>query len=244
MKALLLAAGLGTRLQPVTNSIQKCLVPIHGKPLLQYWLENLSEAGVNRFLINLHHYADQVERFCLQSEFADQISLLHESELLLTAGTVLKNRSLLEGEPFLLVHADNLCFCDFNAFISAHESRPAAAEMTMMLFHTDNPQSCGIVELSESGLVTAFHEKVPNPPGRLANGAVYILEPSIIDFIASLGKEKIDFSTEVIPKYKGKINSFINNDYHRDIGTLESYAMAQIEMMSRFEFDTARKEPE
>ena len=107
-----------------------------------------------------------------------------------------------------------------------HANRPSGCEMTMMTFSTSTPESCGIVELDEYGVVKAFHEKVKNPPGNLANGAVYILEPSIIGFLEGLGKRIIDFSTEVLPRYIGRIFTFHNDIYHRDIGTIESYNAA------------------
>ena len=75
----------------------------------------------------------------------------------------------------------------------------------------------------------SFHEKVPNPPGRLANAAVYILAPAVLAFIASLGKDEVDFSTEVLPKYLGRINTYENSVYHRDIGNPESLRKAEAE---------------
>ena len=99
--------------------------------------------------------------------------------------------------------------------------------MTMMLFKTDSPSSCGIVELSHDGRVLNMHEKVDNPPGDLANGAVYIFEPEILDWIVKHGVT--DISAQVIPAFHGKIYSWLNDVYHRDIGTPESYALAQKE---------------
>jgi mannose-1-phosphate guanylyltransferase len=132
----------------------------------------------------------------------------------------------------MLIHADNLSFCDFNAFIESHKNRPRNCEITMMLFKSDNPSSCGIVELDENNIVQKFHEKVKNPPSNLANGAVYICEVSIIDFLKSLHKNNIDFSIDVLPMYMGKINTFLNDIYHRDIGTIKSYKLAQKEVLS------------
>ena len=100
----------------------------------------------------------------------------------------------------------------------------------MMTFETDAPKSCGIVEIDQAGIVYAFHEKKQNPPSSLANAAVYIVEPSVLDFIGSIGKKNLDFSLDILPNFLGKINTFFNNVYHRDIGTLESYARAQIEL--------------
>ncbi len=98
-----------------------------------------------------------------------------------------------------------------------------------MTFYTDAPETCDIVDLDERGAVRTFHEKVANPPGNLANAAVYILAPAVMDFIAGLGKEVIDFSMEVLPHFLGRINTFHNGIYHRDIGTIESLMIAQSE---------------
>ena len=93
-------------------------------------------------------------------------------------------------------------------------------------FETLDPQSCGIVEIDSKGVVLAFHEKVPNPPGNLANGAVYILEPSVLEWMIGLGKKQVDFSTEVIPHFLGKLFTYRNTLYHRDIGTMKSWIEA------------------
>jgi mannose-1-phosphate guanylyltransferase len=226
LKALLLAAGLGTRLRPLTDTIPKCLVAIHGRPLLGYWLSLLTEAGVSPLLVNLHYFPEQVRAYVAGSNYNNQVSLVFEDDLYGTAGTLLRNKEFFGDEPLMLVHADNLSRFDVAAFIDAHQKRPAGCEITMMTFQTPTPQSCGIVELDDRGVVRAFHEKEPNPPGNLANGAVYILEPSLFAFLQGLHKEVIDFSTEVLPSYIGRIFTFHNSDYHRDIGTIESYETA------------------
>lgn len=227
MKALLLAAGLGTRLRPITDSIPKCLVPIRGKPLLGYWFDLLFPAGIERALVNTHYRPQAVEQFIAGSPWRDRVETVHEATLLGTGGTVLCNRAWLGREPFMLAHADNLSLFRVEEFIAAHRARPAAAAMTMMTFETDAPESCGIVELDARGLVARFHEKVPDPPGRRANGAVYILEPEVVDFLATLGGGFIDFSTEVIPRFLGRIAVYHNATYHRDIGTPESLRKAE-----------------
>lgn len=232
MKALLLAGGLGTRLRPITDTIPKCLVPIHGKVLLEYWLDNLSSVGIDEFLINTHYFHEQVESFIQNSKYKDKVTLSYEKELLNTGGTLLKNKDFFQDELFMLIHADNLSFCDFDAFIASHHNRPNGCEITMMTFKTPDPSSCGIVELDSNLVVQQFYEKVQNPPSNLANGAVYICEPSLFDFLESLKKENIDFSNDVLPAFLGKINTFVNDVYHRDIGTLESYALSQIEIQN------------
>ncbi len=231
MKALLLAAGLGTRLRPITNTIPKCLVPINGKPLIEYWLENLSKAGINEFLINTHYFSEQVEAYVNNSIYKDNVTLIYEKKLLNTAGTILANKHFFGEKPFMLVHADNLCFCSFTDFLKSHYNRPSSTYITMMLFKTDNPSSCGIVELDKNNVVQEFHEKVSSPPSNLANAAVYICESSVINTLISLNKQEIDFSLEVLPKYLGKINTYLNNVYLRDIGTIENYAKSQIDVL-------------
>ncbi|MBU1342249.1 MAG: nucleotidyltransferase family protein [Proteobacteria bacterium] len=227
MKVLLLAAGLGTRLQPLTFDIPKCLVPINGRPLLDYWLEMMFNANMDSVLVNLHHMAEKVRCFIDESPYKGKVTAVYEEELLGTAGTLLKNKAFFGKDQILLVHADNFSLFDLNEFIRAHGSRPKACEMTMMTFTTDTPESCGILELDNEKVVTAFHEKVSSPPGNLANGAVYILENSIFSFLESLGEEKMDFSTQVLPFFLGRIFTFHNNRYHRDIGTMENYQKAQ-----------------
>ena len=102
----------------------------------------------------------------------------------------------------------------------------------MMTFASDAPEACGIVVEDDKGIVREFHEKVPNPPGNRANGAVYVFEPEIITFLESLGKQVIDLSTEVLPHYLGRICTFFNADYHRDIGSPESLRRAELEFPS------------
>ena len=229
MKALLLSAGLGSRLRPLTQSIPKCLVPINGKPLMEYWLDMLCREDISFVMVNLHYLSKKVEAYLAASSHRESITTVYEEHLLGTGGTLLKNRHFFEEGQVLMAHGDNLSKVDLKDFIKAHDSRPKHCEITMMTFETYTPQSCGIVELDRDNVVCAFHEKVENPPGRLANGAVYIIEPSIFEFLESLGKEVIDFSTEVLPHFVGRINTFHNGRYHRDIGTMESYLKAQIE---------------
>ncbi|MBI1175200.1 MAG: NTP transferase domain-containing protein [Sideroxydans sp.] len=226
MRALLLAAGLGTRLRPLTDHLPKCMVPIHGRPLLDYWLETLVQGGVDQILINTHYLAPLVVEFLSKSSWTRHVQFVHEDRLLGTGGTILKNRAFFENKAFIVAHADNLTLFDVPDFVKCHASRPRGTELTMMVFETPDPRSCGIVELNAQGIVQAFHEKVPSPPGNLANAAVYILEPSVVDFMAALGKEEIDFSTEVIPFMMGRISTFPNLSYHRDIGTVASWAEA------------------
>ena len=226
MRALLLAAGLGTRLRPLTDSMPKCLVPIQGQPLLGIWLERLTKAGLGPFLVNTHYLSEQVESFLVASPFRSKVSLVHESELRGTAGTLIANLNFFEGMDGMLIHADNYCMADLQAFIQAHLQRPPECLLTMMTFRTTDPSSCGIVELDSRGVVIGFHEKVNKPPGNLANGAVYIFGAELMSRLGSDLHGVSDFSTEVLNRLVGQIYSYETSEIFLDVGTPETYQRA------------------
>jgi mannose-1-phosphate guanylyltransferase len=226
MRALLLAAGMGLRLLPITATTAKCMVEINGRPLLDYWLELLFEGGIERVLVNTHWLEDQVIAFVKASRWAGKVDLVHEKELLGTGGTVLANRDWFQEKALLVAHADNLTDFDVRGIIDGHRRRPTGHAITMLGFRTDTPRSCGILELDDRGTVIAFHEKVENPPGDLANGAVYVFEPEVVETIASIGRPMVDLSTEIIPRFIGRILCVETSGYHRDIGTPESLQRA------------------
>ena len=103
----------------------------------------------------------------------------------------------------------------------------------MMTFSTDSPQSCGIVETDDVGVVTAFHEKVSSPPGNRANAAIYLIEPEVLEWLVS-HPDVTDFSTEVLPCYVGRIATWHNSEIHRDIGTLSELRAAQTDLVSTY----------
>ena len=232
-QALLLAAGEGTRLRPLTLNTPKCLVPVLGRPLLGYWLELLSRGpSPGHVWVNTSYLASQVRDFLKVSQPTyPQLSIrsTFESQLLGTAGTLVNLLPQLQPQQdLLLVHADNLSWFSLEAFLNAHHRRPASTEMTMMTFETDAPQTCGIVELNELDVVQAFYEKVAHPPSNLANGAVYLISPAGLARIQSMGP-MFEFSTQVIPEFIGKIYCWQNTTYHRDIGNPQAYEAAQSE---------------
>ncbi|MDB4078031.1 nucleotidyltransferase family protein [Amylibacter sp.] len=226
MRALLLAAGLGTRLRPLTNITPKCLVTIKDQVLLGIWLDRLIQAGIESFLINTHHLSDQVESYIESNLYRDKVTLVHEEKLLGTAGTLIENLNFFEGKDGLLIHADNYCLDNFHDFIQAHNQRPPHCLMTMMTFRSETPDACGIVELDTERVVVGFHEKVINPPGNLANGAVYILSPELICTLATELHDVSDFSTEVLQRLVGRIYTYETPEYFIDIGSPESYYKA------------------
>tara|TARA_E500000331_G_scaffold72430_1_gene67251 strand:- start:423 stop:1136 length:714 start_codon:yes stop_codon:yes gene_type:complete len=228
MNAILLAGGFGSRLRPFTNHVPKCLAPIGGKPLLGYWLDSLMDAGIESVLINLHYLANQVNEFVSSSPYCNRITLVNEHVLLGTAGTVKQNSEFFSEERGLVIHADNFCTANLAAFIDKHENRPLGTELTMMTFVADEPRTCGILEADEKGIVHGFHEKVENPPGNVANAAIYIFEPSVIQFISSSPPgELVDISKDVIPEFLGRIFATPADGLVIDIGTPSSLKRAQ-----------------
>lgn len=228
LRALLLAAGLGTRLRPLTLHTPKCLVPVAGEPLLGRWLRQLEAAGCEAVLINTHHLADQVEAFLQQRPAGPMaVHTSHEPELLGTAGTLLANQAFFEGATGLLIHADNAMAEDLQGLLDAHAARPAPCLLTMLTFRTEQPRSCGIVATDAQGVVTAFHEKVADPPGTCANGALYAFDPEFVEVLARMQPAPSDFSTEVIPTLLGRIQTWHTEQPYLDIGTPRALAAAQ-----------------
>ncbi len=242
MKAILLAAGFGTRLRPLTDTLPKCLVPVGGKPLLQIWLERLSAAGVTEFLVNTHYRAQQVQTFVQQSAFADRVRLVHEPELLGTAGTLAAHIDFFDGKEGFLVHADNYCMADFSAFINAHRRRPRASLMTMMTFDALDPTQCGIVEL-DGEMVIQFHEKQLLPPGRRANAAIYLLGADLLSTFSVDFQGASDFSTEIIPQLLGRFGIFHTQETLIDVGTPAAYLRANRIAVGGFIKNSEQKDP-
>ena len=227
-RALLLAAGLGTRLRPITLNTPKCLVPIGGEPLLGRWLRMLEIAGCDSVLINTHYLADQVETFLMSwSSSTMTVQCTYEPELLGTAGTLLANHEFFKGATGLLIHADNAMAGDIGDFLAAHRKRKAYCQLTMLTFITKTPSSCGIVELDEDHVVQAFHEKLIDPPGNRANGALYAFEQDFLDHLNQMNPTPSDFSTEVIPTMLSRIQAWHTEKLYLDIGTPESLTKAQ-----------------
>jgi len=219
MRAILLAAGLGTRLRPLTDTVPKCLVPVGNEVLLDMWLRRLSEAGVERVLVNLHHLADTVRRHVAASRWAELVEFVDEPVLLGTARTLVENKAFLQDGDGLLVHADNYCTASLGGFIGAHRNRPAGCTMTMMTFETRQPRECGIVTTDARGVMVAFDEKPAEPKGTTANAAVYVLSPDLYGPLEGVS----DFSTEVVARSAGAVFTWPADGELVDIGTAERY---------------------
>ena len=146
IRCLLLAAGLGTRLRPLTNHKPKCLVEIGGRPILGWWINHLQSIKCSSVIVNTHYHAEQVSAFLKKTRGMEMmIEEQYERKLLGTAGTLMRNEDYFKGSKGLLIHADNATDTDLNKLIEAHEERPKGCLITMLTFETENPQSCGIV---------------------------------------------------------------------------------------------------
>ncbi|RJE75748.1 mannose-1-phosphate guanylyltransferase [Pseudoalteromonas sp. MSK9-3] len=228
MRAVLLAAGLGTRLKPLTNTIPKCLVPIGGRPLLDYWIEKLIKLGISKILINTHYKSELVEAFVHSHKYREQIYLSHETELLDTGGTLINNREFWDSSDVLIAHADNFTTSDLSGLISAHNFRASHIDVTMLLFYSDTPQSCGIVELDELNIITGYFEKVAQPPTNLANGAVFLFSPKVFQrfFQPMLSEKRLSLCADIVPTMIGSMQGWLVDGPYMDIGTPVSYKHA------------------
>lgn len=228
LKTLLLSAGLGTRLRPITNKIPKCLVEINQKPLLHLWLEKLENLKCDSVLINTHHLPLEVNKSIHKWKGGNcKIYTTFEKDLLGTAGTLINNLDFFENSKGLIIHADNVTNDDLKVFLRKHENRPPNTILSMLTFETDDPKSCGIVEIDKYKVVQNFHEKVENPPSNLANAAIYAFGEEFINYLKSLKGLCVDISKDLIPTLNGRIFSIKTNAKFLDIGTPINLKKAQ-----------------
>jgi mannose-1-phosphate guanylyltransferase len=229
LKAFLLAAGLGTRLRPITDTLPKCLVPIAGRPLLAHWMDLLERHEVSEVLINLHFLPEPVLRFVESYNGAVAIRTVMEPELLGSAGTLHANRAFVDGEEaFYILYADNLTTVDLAALARFNAEHPAP--LTVGLFHAENPAACGIASLDKDGRIVEFIEKPEHPNGDLASAGIFVARPEIFSWIAP-DRVPYDFGGHVMPHLVGRMNGVLVDGYLRDIGTLESLARAEREFL-------------
>lgn len=228
IKALILAAGYGTRLKPITEKTPKCLVKVGGIPILERWLVNLEQSGCRQAFINTHYLAEQVNTYLdKRKDGRMEIVRLYEEELKGTAGTLRGIKEELKSSINLLIHADNATKLSLKDLIQGHTMRPKLAILTMLTFETNDPKSCGIVELDKNRIVVNFHEKVSAPPGREANGAIYVFESEFIRAFEKLEETAKDFSVDVLPNLLGRIYSYHTNEKFIDIGSPKALELAQ-----------------
>ncbi|WP_020417463.1 nucleotidyltransferase family protein [Amycolatopsis sp. ATCC 39116] len=223
MKAFLLAAGLGTRLRPLTDHTPKCLVEIGGRPMLDIWLDALAAAGVDEVLVNLHHLAPLVRRHLAGRDGGPVVHTVEEPELLGSAGTLRANREFVAGEEvFLALNADNLTDFDLRVLVGAHRAGGAIA--TLSVFRAPDPTQCGILTVDD-GLVTGFVEKPADPPGDLANAGMYAFSPTVLDLI---GPPPRDIGYDLLPALVGRARAVsLGDSWFLDIGTPAALSRAR-----------------
>ena len=223
MKAFLLAAGVGSRLRPLTDHLPKCLVPIAGRPLLAWWLDLLRQHGVDEVLINTHHLPEQVQGFVRQSPLVPRVRLAHEPVLLGSAGTLRANAGFVRGErDFFVLYADNLTDYNLTDFATFHRQR--GGSLSMALFRTNHPQQCGIAELDAGDRIVAFTEKPALPRSNLANAGLYVFSPEVLPLIPNL--PVVDIGFHLLPQLIGRMYGWHPDAFLMDIGTPENLQRA------------------
>jgi NDP-sugar pyrophosphorylase family protein len=198
MKAMLLAAGLGIRLRPLTNNCPKCMVPVGGKPVLQRNIEWLRSQGVADLVVNLHHNPQAVTQY-----FGDgralgvRLEYSYEPELLGTAGALWAARRFFSVEQFWVVYADNLINCSLERMASLHQTR--AATLTMGLFWRGDVSASGMVELDGEARITGFIEKpaADEALSHWVNAGIFLCEPRVLQFIPP--GQACDFGHDILP---------------------------------------------
>jgi NDP-sugar pyrophosphorylase family protein len=197
VKAMVLAAGEGVRLRPLTSDRSKCMVEVGGKPVLERNIEWLRRYGVRELVINLHHAADSVTGYFGDgSRFGVRISYSLEPQLLGTAGAVRKVAEQFTG-PFFVWYGDNLSTCRLDQLWEFHVA--SGGLVTIALHEREDPTASGIAGLDERGRITRFLEK-PRPHevfSHWVNAGILVLEPEVIGAIPA--GVAADFSRDVFP---------------------------------------------
>jgi NDP-sugar pyrophosphorylase family protein len=201
MNAMILAAGKGTRLYPMTETLAKPMVPIGGTPVLEHTVRWLRDHGVRRLAVNLHHRPESVRgHFGDGSRFGVEIRYSEESELLGTAGGVKRIESFFE-DPFLVVYGDVLTDLDLGALVAFHRTVGSVAHATLALDRRPDAAQGGVVELDADHRIQRFVEK-PRPDeirSPWVNSGVMVLDRALLARIPA-GRFS-DFGREVLPEW-------------------------------------------
>ena len=230
MKGVVLAAGEGRRLAPLGLSVPKPMALLQGRPLLEYTLALLRYHGVREVAINLFHLPHTIPAYFGDGDrMGVRLHYLRETSLSGSAGAVAQLRQFLGREPFLVLYGDVLTDLDLAEFIAFHRRRQPVA--TIAIAELDDLSSRGVVQLTEDGWVRRFIEKPRHPPSPWANGGIYVLEPSVLDYI-SPGRA-CDFGHDIFPRLLAdglSIGAYPVPGYLRDIGEPEQYLQAQCDL--------------
>ena len=226
MKALVLAAGRGSRLGNITENLPKPLVEVKNKPVIDYLIRKLIDLNVSEIFINMHYKHELLEKFIRDSNYRTKITLIYEPELLGTAGTLKSLIDVLSTEDFIVMHADNYFQDDLKILKQKHLATNSDYLITLGTFLVLNPEKFGTFELTDDHDVIKFFEKQKDSPSKIANSAIYFMKPGIKEVVNTLNEYENDISLHVIPKLLGKIKAFELAGYFYDIGTPENLLLA------------------
>jgi len=225
MRAMIMAAGIGTRLRPVTDVLPKPMVPIANRPALYHILALLKRHGITEVVINLHHLPDLITDYLGDGSLLGmEITYSFERELLGTAGGVKNNAAFLEGGTFLVMSGDALTDADLTGLVSAHRGNGAIA--TMAVKEVPDPSEYGVVVTDDEGRVVGFQEKptIEEARSRLCNCGMYVFEPEILSHIPE--GQFDDFGKRLFPdllKQGVPFHAYAIDEYWSDVGNLKEY---------------------
>ena len=216
MKAMVLAAGLGTRLRPLTYEITKPMVPVLDRPVMAHILDLLGRHGFEEVIANLHYFPDSIKDY-----FGDRISYRVEEELLGTAGGVRACADFFGDEPFLVISGDALTDIDLRALAARHEAAGGIA--TLAVKQVADTREYGVVLHDQNGRITGFQEK-PAPEEALSdlgNCGIYVFSPEIFDYFPE--RPFADWAQDVFPALlENDVPFHIHEigEYWNDVGSL------------------------
>jgi NDP-sugar pyrophosphorylase family protein len=231
---MVLAAGIGERMRPLTDHLPKPLLPIANRPVMSYILSHLARHGFDEVVANLHYRAqDIIDCFGDGSSCGVRLRYAYEEKLWGSAGSVKRNQSFFAGESFLVIGADDLTDMDLTALRAQHQRAGALASIGLV--EVEETSQFGIVVTGEGGRIARFVEKPRGPaPSNTANTQIYFFEPAVLDLIPP--DEWYDFGFGVFPALveSGRpFYGFTLPGYWRDIGSLDDYLAAHWDVLER-----------
>jgi len=242
MKAMLLAAGRGERLRPLTDTTPKCMLPFEGKPLLEHWMDKLHSFGIRNVVINVHHLAEViVDHFGYGERWDVRIQYSRERELLGTSGALRQVKSFFEDERFLVIYADNQSTCRLQDIVEFHGRRGSVA--TMAACWIEDPRSCGIVGFDAQGRIERFLEKPTAEQvfSHYINAGIYVFTPEVFDYIPPNGMS--DFSRDVFPGMLAAgapLYAFPYDGHVLKFDTFEDWKKSEAIVANEKKFDSVR----
>ncbi len=238
MKAMVLAAGRGTRLRPTTDSTPKALVPVAGRPMIEYALLLLRYYNIKDIIINLHHFGEQIEnRLGDGRALGLKINYSKEAELLDTGGGLLKAKSFLQDGAFIVINTDALIDLNLAALIDFHGKNNAA--VTLVLRPDIRADEYGSMDIDSSGRICRFLDsKAPlapvSPPVKLMFTGVQILDPKVFDRMQDHAPaRKFSTTKHIYPRMLAggePLFGFQFDGFWQDLGTPERIIEAELKM--------------